>query len=352
MSEGNEGNAAFFEKVGTASPNATKGKLKQGLDSESEQLSGKPSAAGPVPRWAKSDDLFWPASETCERLEPGFYRFDSIPGVGSCLRKAHISIDDLIRLPDNATTEVLAEFSTFWTLKDRFTARGFLHKRGILLWGAPGSGKTASLMLMAQDIVQHYSGIVCQVEHPALAAACLSLIRKIEPDRPIVALIEDLDALVERYGENQFLSLLDGEAQVDRIVFVATTNYPERLDKRFVDRPSRIDTIRWIGMPSAAARRVYLEAKEPSLIGAELEHWVNSTEGFSVAHLRELVILVKCFDRPLNLAIARLESMRLRQPKSNDSPDKPIFGIVGSSNTNGTGEAVAIEPLVRSPRGH
>ena len=110
-----------------------------------------------------------------------------------------------------------------------------------------------------------------------------------------------------------------------------TTNYPERLDKRFVDRPSRFDTIKWIGMPSAAARKVYLQAKEPSLTTEELNHWVSHTEGFSVAHLRELVILVKCFDRPLSTAIARLEAMRLRQPKSNDSPDKPIFGIVGSS---------------------
>jgi hypothetical protein len=325
----------FYQNVGTDT--RRRGEAASGF--EVAQTAPQPSApahiihgAVTIRRWAQSDDIFWPASETCEMLEPGFYRFGDAPNIGPCLCRARISVDDLIRLPDTAAAEVLAEFSTFWGLKDRFAERGFLHKRGILLWGPPGSGKTASLMLMAQDIIQQQRGIVCQIDHPHLAATCLNFIRKIEPSRPIVALIEDLDALVERYGENQFLALLDGETQVDNIVYVATTNYPERLDRRFVDRPSRFDTIRWIGMPSAAARRIYLQAKEPTLGGAELTMWVTETDGFSVAHLRELVILVQCFERPLKDAIARLESMRLRKPNSEDAPDRPRFGVIGGRN--------------------
>lgn len=281
-------------------------------------------------RWAQADELFWPASETCENLAPAFYKFDHHPSIGPCLRKVAVTTDGLIRLPDTTGEKVIGEFETFWGLRDRFAERGFLHKRGILLWGPPGSGKTCSLMLMAEEIIERQNGIVAQIDNPELAATCLGFIRKIEPDRPIVAIMEDLDALVQRYGENNFLALLDGETQVDRIVYVATCNYPERLDARFVDRPSRFDTVEYIGMPTAAARKVYLNAKEPSLVGAELDRWVRDTEGFSVAHLRELIILVRCFDRPLDAAITRLESMRVK-PNSESAPGKQTFGVVGRS---------------------
>src|SRR4051812_5189335 len=213
----------FFSKIGTLKKPS---RWASHMDSNAPEPDGNllQSLGAVHPRWARNGDLFWAAADTCEVIDPGFYRFDSAPNIGPCLVRSNIMVDDLIRLPDTAAAEVLDEFSTFWELRDKFSRHGFLHKRGILLWGGPGSGKTASLMLMAEDIVIHHNGIVCQIEHPGLAIVCLSMIRKIEPDRPIVALIEDLDALVERFGENQFLSLLDGENQVDRIVFVATTN--------------------------------------------------------------------------------------------------------------------------------
>lgn len=325
----------FFELVGTEirqGHGLAGGEVVQRNYAEQAPPSATAASIGGVVtarRWAQSDDVFWPASETCETLTPAFYRFDSLPNIGPCLRKVAISTDGLIHLPDTVGEKVIGEFKTFWELRERFAERGFLHKRGILLWGPPGSGKTVSLMLMAQEIVEQHRGIVVQIDDPGLAAVCLGFIRKIEPDRPIVAMMEDFDALIHRYGENNFLALLDGETQVDRIVYVATCNYPERLDKRFVDRPSRFDTVEYIGMPSAAARRVYLQAKEPSLVDDELAGWVKITDGFSVAHLRELVILVRCFDRPLRDAVARLESMRVKQPDSERAPDRLQLGIVG-----------------------
>ena len=287
----------------------------------------KSGGATTARRWAQADDMFWIASETCETLQPGFYKFDSVPNIGPCLRKSTISTDGLIHLPDTASDRIINEFKTFWGIREKFTTRGFLHKRGILLHGPAGSGKTSALMLMSRDIVEREQGIVVQVENPELAAICLAQIRKIEPERPVVAILEDMDALVQRWGESQFLALLDGETQIDRVCYIATCNYPERLDKRFVDRPSRFDTVEYVGMPTAAARRVYLLAKEPSLLGEELDQWVGRTEGFSIAHLRELIVLVRCFDRPLDAAVARLEKMRVTPPDSERSPDRMPTGF-------------------------
>lgn len=319
----------FFERVGTETNRAgaaQRGDAPQSSLQPVKAVARLPDGRVTIRRWSQSDDVFWPASETVDKLEPAFYRFDQIDRVGPCLRRATITTDGLIRMPDTVGERVLSEFSTFWGLRERFAERGFLHKRGILLWGPPGSGKTCALMLMADSIIREQAGIVCMIEQPSLAAECLQFIRKIEPERPVVALIEDLDALVQRHGENEYLALLDGETQVDRICYIATTNYPERLDKRFVDRPSRFDTVEFIGMPTPAARRVYLKAKDPELDGADLDRWIALTDGFSVAHLRELIILVRCFDKPLNQAIERLEKMRFK-PSSENAPDRQMFGI-------------------------
>jgi|GEM_PF-5077637 len=213
-------------------------------------------------------------------------------------------------------------------------ASRFLMKRGFLLWGPPGSGKTSTVNILSEKIVKEHDGIVLLISGPDTAAEVFRLIRKIEPKRRIVGVMEDFDALVRDYREGPFLSLLDGEAQVDNVAFVATTNYPERLDRRFVDRPSRFDTIRYVGMPSADARRVYLSTKEPSLEGEELERWVNGSAGFSVAHLKEMIIAVKCLGQTLEEVVGRIKGMQEDRPNSDDEPGRSNrmgFGMIGGS---------------------
>jgi hypothetical protein len=156
------------------------------------------------------------------------------------------------------------------------------------------------------------------------------ILRTIEPERQIIAILEDIDALTEKHGESEYLALLDGESQVNNIVFVATTNYPERLDRRFVDRPSRFDTLRYIGMPADSARRAYLHAK----IGDDpvLDEMVEQSDGFSIAHLRELVILTQCFGHPVGSALQRLRKTINGKPSSDRAPDAPGFGFGTGKN--------------------
>jgi hypothetical protein len=81
-------------------------------------------------------------------------------------------------------------------------------------------------------------------------------------------------------------------------------------------------------MPSAAARKCYLNVKEPELVGEELEQFVALSDGFSIAHLRELIILAKCFNRPLDEAAKQLRGMRQVRPASDRAPDKAGFGFL------------------------
>lgn len=288
-----------------------------------------------VSRWAERGDCFYGVGETRAALPPGLYRTVEMPHIGPALLKQRVETDSLLELPDDAGSAIISEFETFWKIADKFRARGFLHKRGFLLWGPPGSGKTSTIQLLIKRLITEQQGVVLFLDVPGLAAACLQMARKIEPKRPMIAIMEDMDALVRKFGEQEYLALLDGEAQVDNICFLASTNYPEYLDKRFVDRPSRFDTIRYIGMPAAAARRLYLSTKEPSLQGDELDEWVARSDGFSIAHLKEMIIAVKCFDQPLEKVVERLEQMQQRKPTSEDSPERAYAGFIGRHRANG-----------------
>jgi len=267
--------------------------------------------------WAVTDDTYFGVGATVKRLTPGCY----MPGMsnhGPYLTRLPIKTDDLLVMPDDSSNFIIDDFVQFWSMKGKFTARGFLHKRGILMWGPPGSGKTSTIQLLIQRIVKDLKGIVLMVGHPGCCAENLKMIRKIEPNRPVICILEDLDSLVEHYNESAYLSLLDGEAQVDNIVFLATTNYPERLDPRFVDRPSRFDLIKWIDLPSDAARRFYLESKEPSLSKLELDEWVKATRGLTIPHLKEIIISVKCYGRTLDDTLARMRDMRKKKFRKGD----------------------------------
>ena len=259
--------------------------------------------------WSQSGDGFFPVSDVVQRLPAGAYRC-RLSQRGPYLERMPIEIDRLLVLPDSAVESLLEEFKKFWTLRENFLSRGFTFKRGLLMWGPPGSGKTSAIWQMTAELVKSHDGVVIFIEEPQLASVCIGLLRRIEPNRPMVTIMEDLDALVQKHGDHEFLALLDGESQVANVVHVATTNYPEYLDRRFVDRPSRFDTILWVGMPSAKARRAYFEAKEPTLDQVTIERWVRRTDDYSIAHLREVIVAVRCFEQDEEAVFNRLDEMR------------------------------------------
>ena len=134
-----------------------------------------------------------------------------------------------------------------------------------------------------------------------------------------------LDPIVGEHGEDELLALLDGETRIDHVLNVATTNYPERLDRRFGARPRRFDRVLRIAPPDAAARRAYLSAK----LGAEaseVERWAQATEGLSLAALAEAVISVRCLGYELEDAVEILRSLSRGRASSREDTGGAGFG--------------------------
>ena len=279
--------------------------------------------------WAKVGDAFFPSDETVDHLAPGQYHIEYSHNRGIYFSKKPINLDELLILPDSASEEIIENIEYFWEREEVFRELGYLWKRGVLLFGPAGSGKTSTLQLIAQKIILR-GGIAVYVKEPKLTAQGLELLRRIEPTRPVIVMVEDIDAIQQAYGEADLLAMLDGDLQIDNVVFIATTNYPEKLGKRLVNRPSRFDIVRKIGMPSPEARAVYLAARNSRLVDLddEMDRWVNATEGFSIAHLKELIVSVEALGQDFDATITRLGIMMDKQPSSTDDEKRKPIGFM------------------------
>lgn len=279
--------------------------------------------------WSVVGDRYHPCEKTEEQLPPGQYipMYNDQRGIYLVRTTAHA--DELMVLPDSKSQYILREIERFWKSRALFDAHGLLWKRGVILTGPPGSGKTSTLQQVASRVIEA-GGVALYCNHPGVTAEALRVVRRIEPERPIVLLMEDIDAIIARYGEADLLALLDGELQVSNILHIATTNYPEDLDPRFIQRPSRFDDIVEIGMPSAEARDAYLKVKNPRLAEEERALWVAGTEGFSIAALKEVIVSVECLGRRLEPTLERVRKMMARKPRSEDSRRSEV-GFVSTS---------------------
>ena len=283
--------------------------------------------------WAKVGDAYFPADQTVDRLTAGQYSIEYSHNRGIYFAPKPINLDDLLILPDSASEEIINNIKQFWNKEETFRKLGFLWKRGILLFGPAGSGKTSTVQLIIKDIITR-GGIAVYVKEPKLTASGLEMLRKIEPTRPVIVVVEDIDALQQVHGEADLLAMLDGDLQIDNVVFIATTNYPEKLDKRLINRPSRFDIVRKIGMPSDEARAIYLADRNPRLLENtdEFEEWVAHTDGFSIAHLKELIVSVEALNADFHETVDRLRIMMDKTPSSDDEGKKPM-GFTGGAST-------------------
>jgi hypothetical protein len=265
---------------------------------------------------------FQSCGQTRTRLPPGGY---------SCTQDCygHIQFhpqpllaDDYIDFPDALPSRVLRDIGLFWTLRDRFEHFGFLHRRGFLFYGKQGCGKSSLIHQIVRGIVAAgHVAFFC--DYPPVFLAAMQEFRRVEPERPLVCVFEDIDATIKRYGDAALLQWLDGNHQVDQVVNLASTNYPERLDRRIVSRPRRFDRILRIDAPDARFRDAYFSRKLPELAAEERARWVELTEGLPFAALAELVISVACLGNDLEESVALLKSLDAHTPSSLEFSDGP-----------------------------
>ena len=259
-------------------------------------------------QWSVKSNTFFPVGQVTNKLPSGAYQINHDPNYGICFEKVPVSLDGIIEFPHTNCEEILNEIKSFWNLEDKFMKHSLVYKRGILLWGPPGSGKSCAIKLISKDVINR-NGIVINFNHPELFREGILKLRMIEPDTPIVVTMEDIDSTFERFCETDVLNILDGLIDVKKIVYLATTNYPEKLKSRIINRPSRFDRRFKIGHPTSESRRIYLQFLDKD---KDFDHdkWVKDTDGFSFSHLKELFVSVKMLGNSYNESLEILKEMK------------------------------------------
>ena len=267
------------------------------------------------------NEEFAPAYVTVPIVPAGIYEIGWNSNIGShTLRKQPFSTDELYQLPSPEIIDILHDIENFWQRTEVYRQYNFVHKRGILLYGEPGCGKSGIIQLLSNQIMS-LNGIVINIKNQEDISMFIDFIptfRKIEPNRPLVILLEDLDSLAgeDRYSTSQLLNILDGVKQIDGVVYIATTNYPEKLQERLTNRPSRFDRRYKIDLPNADIRRAYITNKltDNDLAKINIEDWIKQTDGMSLSHLKEVVISVIVMGRTFEETINSLNDLK-KAPK-------------------------------------
>ncbi|MEX0819845.1 MAG: AAA family ATPase, partial [Pirellulaceae bacterium] len=261
--------------------------------------------------------VYQTCGRTIPRLPAGAYTCSVDMAGNAVFQVRNLQLDELIDFPDSLPAKILEEIERFWGMGDRFAKYGFLHRRGYLFYGKQGSGKSSLIHQIIDRVVRaDYVAFFCH--HPATFVRGVEVFRQAEPGRPIVCIFEDIDAIIGHYGDSELLQWLDGNDQVNKAVNLASTNYPEKLDRRIVSRPRRFDRILRIDPPDDRLRSAYLTRKLPDQPAEERRRWVELTQGLTFAALAELVISVCCLENDLEETVRLLKELDALTPSSNE----------------------------------
>lgn len=271
---------------------------------------------------------FIPTAATVKTLSAGCYDVCSSQQ-GTYVVPTPPPVGLLLELPEMRSEHVLKLVDNFWASEkdykegNEFVIGGATYKCGIMLYGPPGSGKSCTIKLISRKLVERGGIVFFSSGSPQVTQDFLTSFSQIEKDRKCIVILEDIDSLINSYGESHFLEMLDSARTIDNVMFIATTNYPQRLDPRIYNRPGRFSSVIKIGLPTVDARRAYLKAILKN--HRDVEYIVEHSSGFTIDHLTALINAVYREKKDLKEEMERLRNL-FKIPNAEEEPKKIGFG--------------------------
>ncbi len=238
---------------------------------------------------------------------------------------------------DEAENE-LVEIVDFLKSPQKYTRLGGSAPKGVLLIGAPGTGKTLLAKAVAGEAgVPFFSMSAAEFVEMIVgvgAARVRDLFKQAREHAPAIIFIDEIDAIGRARGQmaiggaseqeqtlQQILTEMDGFSGREGIIVLAATNQPEVLDRALL-RPGRFDRRVVVNLPDKAGREGILKVHTrgvPLAGDVKLEDLASATPGFSGADMKNLV-------NEAALLAARREENEVHQKDFLDALEKIVLG--------------------------
>lgn len=179
--------------------------------------------------------------------------------------------------------------------RDVMRAAGQHLKRGLLLHGPPGSGKTHTVRYLL-SLLEGVTVVVLSGDALGAIGPACSIARALQPSMVVV---EDVDLIAEHRGMHpgqnpllfRLLNEMDGLSEDVDVTFVLTTNRADLLEPALAARPGRVDQAVEIPLPDAEGRRRLIKLYKGNLVLelSDLQSIIDRTEGVTASFLKELL---------------------------------------------------------------
>lgn len=230
-----------------------------------------------------------------------------------------VSREDVF-LEESLKREIYRSIDEFFSeSSDFFQIYDIPYKRGILLYGKPGNGKTTLVKSIASSINAPVA--YWQITEFTSSYTIKEVFKSVLKLTPLVLVIEDIDSMPASV-RSVFLNVLDGATSKEGIFIIGTTNYPEKIDPALMNRSGRFDRAYEIKVPTKELRHQYLVKKNIASILSEedIQLVIDSTKDFSYAQLNELytsIALEWHYEQKVDIArlCAGLNALKHKQQK-------------------------------------
>jgi len=200
--------------------------------------------------------------------------------------------DERIIMPEGIIADIETHLDSFFARADSYRSLEIPHRRGFLLVGPPGTGKTMMIRRLIRRAWKKCRPSMLMLKpSSSMDDGVLDIFFQTALDEsPSIVILEDVDALareteVTRAG---LLSHLDGLEPREGILVLATTNNPRDVDPALIHRPSRFDRVWLFDLPDCALRKEYLAQAFRDMADMLVSEIAGKTAGWSYAYLNEL----------------------------------------------------------------